>query len=89
MLGCLILQLSSLVTFYRLQFMNPFCWFAAVLNPILSLDTYLVPSSMMFDVYLVDLLALKEVMTDWQTDWLTDICLSWAAFVAKNISIWW
>ena len=84
MLGCLILQLSSLVTFYRLQFMNPFCWFAAVLNPILSLDTYLVPSSMMFDVYFVDLLALKEVMTDWQTDRLTDICLSWAAFAAEN-----
>ena len=32
----------------------------------------LVPSTMMLDAYLVDLLALKEVETDRQTDILTD-----------------
>ena len=40
-----------------------------------------------FDVYLVDSLALKEVETDRQTDWQTDICLSWSAFAAENKQI--
>ena len=43
----------------------------------------------MFDAYLVDLLAQKDVQTDRQTDWLTDwqmaICISWAAFTAENV----
>ena len=38
----------------------------------------------MFDAYLVDLLAQKDVLTDWQTDRLTDICVSWAAFAAEK-----
>ena len=47
----------------------------------------------MFDDYLFDLLALKEVVmnTDWQTDWRTDgqtdICLSWAAFAAEKMNV--
>ena len=38
----------------------------------------------MFDGYLVDLLAQKDVLTDWLTDRQTDICISWAAFAAEN-----
>ena len=34
-----------------------------------------VPSSMMFDAYLVDLFAFKEVVMDWQTDWQTSAFL--------------
>ena len=42
---------------------------------------------MMFDAYLVDLLALEEVAADWQTDRCTFAYLSWAAFAAENITI--
>ena len=38
----------------------------------------------MFDAYLVDLLAQKDVLTDGQTDGQTDICISRAAFAAEN-----
>ena len=50
---------------------------------------------MMYDAYLLVLLALKEVVThtqtdgqtDGQTDRQTDICLSRAAFAAENNNI--
>ena len=41
---------------------------------------------MMYDAYLLVLLALKEVVTHTQTDGQTDICLSRAAFAAENIN---
>ena len=44
---------------------------------------------MMYDAYLLVLLALKEVVThtqtDGRTDGQTDICLSRAAFAAENM----
>ena len=46
---------------------------------------------MIYDAYLLVLLALKEVVThthtDRQTDGQTDICLSRAAFAAENIFV--
>ena len=44
----------------------------------------MVHSTMMFDAYLVVLLAEKDVLTDGLTDWQTDICISRAAFAAEN-----
>ena len=41
----------------------------------------------MFDAYLVDLLAQKDVLTDRQTDWRTDNCISWAAFAAEKVTV--
>ena len=43
-----------------------------------------VPNTMMFDAYLVDLLAFKKVETHRLTDRLADIWVSWAAFAAEN-----
>ena len=39
----------------------------------------------MFDAYLLDLLAQKDVVTDRQTDRQTDISISWAAFAAEKV----